>query len=126
RNCDLKRLQALCELVQVDLAELARGLPRNDRLIHRLSHDQEEELMADPRLFIVAVCAIHQMRVEDIAALYDIEPAEGVALLLRLAEIGILELHENNRIRLRLARPFAWIPDGPLLRYATAQSPDLF
>src|SRR3954470_11640107 len=84
RNCDLKRLQALCELVQVDLAELARGLPRHDRLIHRLTREQEEELMADPRLFIVAVCAIHQMRIEDISAIYDIEPAEGVALLLRL------------------------------------------
>src|SRR3954463_16560741 len=126
RNCDLKRLQALCEFVQVDLAELARGLPRNDRLIHRLTHPQEEELMADPRLFIVAVSAIHQMRVEDITSLYDIEPAECVALLLRLEKIGIIELHENNRIRLRLARTFAWIPDGPIMRYAKSQATDFF
>src|SRR4029079_11854184 len=59
RNCDLRRLQALCEFVQVDLAELARGLPRTDRLINRLTHAQEEELPADPRLFIVPVSAIH-------------------------------------------------------------------
>jgi transcriptional regulator with XRE-family HTH domain len=126
RNCDLKRLQALCEFVQVDLAELARGLPRQDRLIHRLRREQEEELMADPRLFLVAVCAIHQMRVEDISALYDIEGPECVALLLRLEKIGILELHENNRIRLRLARTFAWIPDGPIMRYAKSQTADFF
>jgi transcriptional regulator with XRE-family HTH domain len=126
RNCDLKRLQALCEFIQVDLAELARGLPRQDRLIHRMTHVQEEELMADPRLFIVAVCAIHQMRVEEITALYDIEPAECVALLLRLEKIGILELHENNRIRLRLARTFAWIPDGPIMQYAKSQCTDFF
>jgi len=126
RNCDLKRLQELCEFIQVDLAELARGLPRNDRLIHRLTHEQEEELMADPRLFIVAVCAIHQLRVEDITSIYDIEAAECVALLLRLEKIGILELHENNRIRLRLARTFAWIPDGPIMRYASSQCADFF
>src|SRR4029078_3545424 len=76
RNCDLKRLQELCEFIQVDLAELARGLPRNDRLIHRLAHEQEEELMADPRLFIVAVCAIHPLRVDAITSLHDIERAE--------------------------------------------------
>ena len=126
RNCDLRRLQKLCELIQVDLAELARGLPRSDRLIHRLTHEQEEELMADPRLFIVAVCAIHQMRVEDITSIYDIEPAECVALHLRLEKIGILELHENNRIRLRLARTFPWIPDGPIMRYAKSQCGDFF
>lgn len=126
RNCDLKRLQALCEFVQVELAELARGLPRQDRFIHRLTHDQEGELMADPRLFVVAVCAIHQMRIEDITAIYDIEPAECVALLLRLEKIGILELHENNRIRLRLARTFAWIPDGPIMQYAKSQTGDFF
>jgi hypothetical protein len=126
KNCDLKRLQALCEFVQVDLAELARGLPRRDRFIHRLTSEQEEELMADTRLFIVAVCAIHQMRVEDISVLYDIEPPECVALLLRLEKIGILELHENNRIRLRLARTFAWIPDGPIMRYAKSQTADFF
>jgi len=126
RNCDLKRLQELCEFIQVDLAELARGLPRNDRLIHRLTHEQEEELMADPRLFIVAVCAIHQLRVEEITSIYDIDAAECVALLLRLEKIGILELHENNRIRLRLARTFAWIPDGPIMRYAKSQCSDFF
>ena len=126
RNGDLKRLQALCEFVQVELAELARAAPRRDRFIHRLAHEQEEELMADPRLFLVAVCAIHQMRLEDIVALYDIDEPECVALLLRLEKIGILELHENNRIRLRLARTFAWIPDGPIMRYAKSQTADFF
>ena len=66
------------------------------------------------------------MRVEEITALYDIEPAECVALLLKLEKIGILELHENNRIRLRLARTFAWIPDGPIMRYAKSQCADFF
>lgn len=126
RNCDLRRLQALCELIQVDLAELARGLPRHDRFINRLTREQEEELMGDTRLFVVAVCAIHQMRIEDITALYDIDTAECVRLLLRLEKIGILELHENNRIKLRLARTFAWIPDGPIMRYAKSEVGDFF
>jgi AcrR family transcriptional regulator len=126
RNCNLRRLEALCEFVQVDFAELARGTPRADRSLHRLTHEQEESLMRDPKLFLVAVCAIHQMRLEEIVAIYRLEKPECLALLLRLEKMGILELHENNRIRLRLARTFAWIPDGPIMRYAKTQMGEFF
>jgi DNA-binding Xre family transcriptional regulator len=126
RNCTLERLDSICELLQVDLAELARGAPRGDRLINRLTPEQEEELMADPALFLVAICAIQQMRLEDIVALYELSEAQCIALLVRLERIGILELHENNRIRLRLARTFAWNPDGPIMRYAKSQTGDFF
>lgn len=126
RNCALNRLDALCEIAQVDLAELARGMPRESRLINRLSEGQERELMSDPALLLVAVCAMHQLRVEDITALYKLDEAQCVALLLRLEKIGILEVHENNRIRLRLSRTFAWIPNGPIMRYVKSQTRDFF
>lgn len=126
RGCTLERLDSICELVQVDLAELARGAPREDRLINRLSAEQEEELMADPALLLVAICAIQQLRVDEIIELYELDEARCVTLLLRLERIGILELHENNRIRLRLARTFAWNPDGPIMRYAKSQTSDFF
>lgn len=126
RNCTLDRLDAICELVEVDIADLARGMPREERLITQLSREQEEELVADHALLLVAVCAIHQLRVEEITALYRLDEAQCIALLLRLERIGILELHENNRIRLKLARTFAWIPDGPIMRQAKAQVTDYF
>jgi len=126
RNCALERLDAICELLQVDLAELARGMPRESRLINRLSHEQEEQLMSDPALCLVAVSALSQMRVDEIVETYNLDEAQCVALLLRLERIGILELHENNRIRLRIARTFSWIPDGPIMRYMKSQTADFF
>jgi hypothetical protein len=126
RNCDLDRLDALCELVQVDMAELARGMPRENRLINRLTREQEEELMSDPALLLLAMCAMHQLRVEEIVGLYKLSLQQCLKLLLRLEKIGILELHENNRIRLRLARTFSWIADGPIMRYAKSQATDFF
>ena len=126
RNCTLERLDKICELLEVDLAELARSGPREDRLVNRLTPSQEEQLLADPALLLVAVCAIQQMRVEDITALYALSEAKCVQLLVRLERLGILELHENNRIRLRLARTFAWNPDGPIMRYAKSQTGDFF
>jgi DNA-binding Xre family transcriptional regulator len=126
KNCTVERLDAICEMLQVDLAELARGTPHESRLINRLSREQEEELMSDPALLLVAVCALHQMRVDEIVELYTLEEPQCVALLLRLERIGILEVHENNRIRLRISRTFSWIPDGPIMRYVKSQTPDFF
>lgn len=126
KNCTVDRLDDICQLLQIDLAELARGIPREDRLMHRLSPEQEAELMSDPALLLVAVSALNQMRVDEIIETYTLDEAQCVALLLRLERIGILELHENNRIRLRIARTFSWIPDGPIMRYVKAQTGDFF
>ena len=126
KRCTLERLDSICDLVQVDLAELARGAPRDDKLISRLTPQQEQELMAEPALLLVAICAIQQMRVDEIVDLYTLDEAQCIKLLLKLERIGILEVHENNRIRLRLARTFAWIPDGPIMRYAKSQCADFF
>jgi DNA-binding Xre family transcriptional regulator len=126
KNCTVERLDSLCELVQVDLAELARGMPRESRLINRLTQEQEEELMSDPALLLVAVCALQQMRAEEIVETYKLSEAQCLEQLLRLERIGILELHEKNRIRLRISRTFSWIPDGPIMRYVKSQMPHFF
>ncbi len=126
RNCTLKRLDEMCDVLQVELAELTRGLPRNARLISQLTRAQEEELMADPALLCVAACAMHQLRVDEIVRLYGIDEPQCLRLLLRLERIGILELHERNRIRLRLSRAFSWIPDGPMMQFVKSQAVDFF
>ena len=126
RNCTLERLDEICAVLQLDLAELVRGMPRESRLVSQLTRAQEEELMSDPALLCVAACAMHQLRVEDIVRLYRLDQAQCVRLLLRLERLGILELHENNRIRLRLSRAFSWIPDGPMMRFVRTQAADFF
>ncbi len=126
RNCTLKRLEEMCDVLQVDIAELARGTPRAARLVDRLTREQEEELMSDPELLCIAACAMHQMRVDEIVRLYRMDEARCVCLLLRLERIGILELHENNRIRLRLSRAFSWIPNGPMMQFVKSQATDFF
>jgi DNA-binding Xre family transcriptional regulator len=126
RNCTVERLDEICELLQVDMAELARGMPREERLLQRLSHEQETEVVSDPALLLVAVSALNQMRVDEIVETYTLDEAECVALLLRLERIGILELHEGNRIRLRIARTFSWIPGGPIMQYVKSQTGDFF
>ncbi len=126
RDCSLERFAALCALVEVDIGDLARAAPRQPRLLTVLAWAQEEELIADEKLFLVAICALNQMRCEEIVAAYVFPEVEVVAMLLRLERLGILELHAGNRIRLSVARSFAWIPDGPIMRYVRGQMGDYF
>jgi DNA-binding Xre family transcriptional regulator len=126
RNCTVKRLDEICDVLQVDVAELARGMPRESRLVSQLTRAQEEELMSDPALLCVAACAMHQMRVEEIVRLYRLDEAQCVRLLLRLERLGIVEVHANNRIRLRLSRAFSWMANGPMMRFVRTQAADFF
>ena len=126
RNCTLDRLDSICEVLQVEMAELARGQPRQTRLIDQLTAGQEEELMSDPALLAVAACALQGLSVAEILEVYKLDEARCVRLLLRLEKIGILELHEGNRIRLRISRTFKWISDGPMMRFMKSQAADFF
>lgn len=126
RDCTMARFSQLCDLVGVDVAELARTAARRNRLLGELSWRQEEELVADEKLFLTAVCALNQMSVDDIVAAFTIERGECIALLLRLERIGILELHPGDRIRVGIARTFAWIPNGPIMRYVASMAADYF
>jgi hypothetical protein len=57
---------------------------------------------------------------------YKLTEAQCLSLLLRLEKIGFLQVHENNRVRLRVSRAFAWIPEGPIMRYVKAQTSEYF
>jgi DNA-binding Xre family transcriptional regulator len=126
KNCSLARLDEICDVVQVEIADLVRTMPRASRLINRLSRQQENELIADPKLFLVAVSVMNHMSVEEIVSTYKISEAQCLSLLLRLEKIGFLEVHENNRVRLLVSRAFAWIPEGPIMRYVKAQTSEYF
>lgn len=126
RDCSLARFAALCDLVQVEIGELARSLPKPKRLLDRLSRQQEEAITADDKLFLVAVCALNQMDVDTMLTNYRLERTECLRLLLRLEEIGVLEVHPGERIRLTVSRTFAWLPNGPIMRYVAARAADYF
>ena len=110
----LERIDRICAAAGIEFTDLARDFNREQHLLARLTEAQEREIVDDPRMFLVAVCALNLLSYEDILATYDLKPAELVALLLRLDKMGIVELLPHNRYTLRIARTFAWIPDGPI------------
>lgn len=65
----------------------------------------------------MAVAALNQLTVDDMLARYTLSRAACVGHLLALERLGILDLLPGDRIRLRVAREFDWLPDGPIRRY---------
>ena len=117
----LERVDRICEFIGVEFSDVARGVASPEAVVSRLTEEQERELVADPKLMLVALCTLSQMPFERIVATYALTEAECVKLLARLDRLKFIELLPNNRIRLLASRAFAWIPDGPIQRLFKSQ-----
>jgi predicted transcriptional regulator len=118
----LRRLDEICKLANTEFSDLARALQQDEVRISELTYQQEKEIVADKKLFLVAVCALNHATFDQIVATYDISAAECTRLLLRLDRLKFIELQPNNRIKLLVSRTFAWLPDGPIQRFFKEQA----
>ena len=55
----LQRLEEICRFARIDLTELAESAGEDTQGIAHLSVEQEEEIVSDPRLLLVAWCAVN-------------------------------------------------------------------
>jgi len=117
RNFTLKRLDQVCQLTQGEFSDLAQALAREEKLLSRLSLEQEKEIASSIKLFLVAVCVLNHVDPDQMVALYDISKPECIQLLVKLDRVGFIRLLPNNRIRLMVSRDFTWLPDGPIQRF---------
>lgn len=117
RNCDLERLDKICGWLGIEFAELTRGIKLEDKLTTQLTLTQEKEIVSDKKLLLVAICVMNHYTVDEIIDAYAISITECTQLLLKLDRIKFIDLLPNNMYRLRVARSFRWLPDGPMHRF---------
>ena len=113
----LERVESICDLAGVDILELARQGEAQRLQVASLTEEHERELIGDPALLLVAICALNRWRFGRILQHYQLSEPRLIQLLARLDRMGLIELLPGNRIKLRVARNFAWLPDGPIHRY---------
>lgn len=120
-NFSLERLEAICALAKVRIADLADAADDKPVGLTRLTEEQERRLATDPKLLLTAMLTLNHWSIEDIMETYDVDENALVGKLLQLDKLGMIELLPGNRIRHLTAKHFAWRPNGPVQAYFEAK-----
>ena len=113
RSFNIDRLDDLCQALKVDLSELLRDTDRQHQVLY-LNEVQELELAADQNLFMVFYLATEGRTRDQIARKMKLSEIAARGLLIRLDQIGLIELHANDRIIPMVNRSVRWLARGPL------------
>jgi DNA-binding Xre family transcriptional regulator len=117
KNFTMRRLEILCDLVEISLSELLEAAEHQILKTDQLSREQEQAIVENPKLLLVGVCIINGYSFAEILAKYRLDEPELIGLFTRLDRLNIIELLPGNRYRLKLSPDFNWQPNGPIQRF---------
>lgn len=112
----LSRLGQVCALLNLEIGDLIHQMEKNINLTTHLTMEQEQELVADTKLLLMAYFLMNKLEFSDIIRIYDISETEGIRLLARLDRMKIIDLLPGNRVKLLISNNFKWISNGPIRR----------
>jgi len=112
------RLSVICnELLDMDIADLVQITQDRQNYIQRLTEKQEQQIVSDKCLLLVAVSVMNNWTPENIIERYDISEYECQRHLKTLEKLELISLRGSGRIKLLIDRNFQWITNGPLDRF---------
>ncbi|MFC1749512.1 helix-turn-helix domain-containing protein [Pseudomonadota bacterium] len=121
KRFSLDRLENVCQLMQMELTDLFQLYEESRQRITQLTVEQEQELVRDTLLLLVAVSVRNRISFEDIISNYQITEPECIKSLAKLDRLKIIDLLPGNRIKLRIDDDFRWLPNGPIERFFEKQ-----
>jgi hypothetical protein len=117
----LARIDEVLAVLRLDFAELARQVAQAAPARQQLSLEQEQAVVADPKLLLTALSVLSHWTPEQIASTYALSRPQVAACLQALDRLGVVELRPQagNRLgyRLKLDKTFRWRPGGPVMQY---------
>jgi len=122
----LARLEDICQLMQMELTDLFQLYEESRQHITQLTLEQEQELVQDAKLLLIAVSVRNRLSFNDIINNYQISETECIRCLAKLDKLKIIDLLPNNRIKLRIDDDFRWIANGPIDRFFEQQIQNQF
>lgn len=117
QNFTLLRLEKICQLLGMDFVELVQAMSDERNNVAQLSREQEHEIVSDLLLLMVTVCLINGYRYEDLFTQHQLDRNDVMRKLAQLDRLKIIDLLPGNRIKLRIAPNFSWIPNGPIQQF---------
>ena len=116
-DISLKRLDRICQLLEVDLSHLTRTNEADTRSLIELSEDQELDIVSDERQLAVSFLVLNGWTYDELLKYFDFSEPELIQRLAKLDKLKLIELLPKNRIKLRVAPNFTWRKNGPIQKF---------
>ena len=117
-NFTLHRLEAICQMLDMEISDLALLAREGDpKALAELDPEQEQEIVDDLELLLVTVCVLNRWRFEELLEYFSFGEHRLINLLTRLDRLKMIDLLPGNRVRLRVAPNFKWRENGPIQRF---------
>lgn len=116
-NFSLRRLDEICDVLDLDIGELISISDSHEQRIEQLSEEHEEEIVSDVRLLLVAYCLINYWTFDEIIERYEVTPQDGIRYLRKLDRMKVIELLPGDRVRLLIANNFSWRKNGAIEKF---------
>jgi DNA-binding Xre family transcriptional regulator len=117
----LERLETLCDWLDVEIGDVVQLGAAATPLVTQLDRLQEEELLHDLGLLLVAFLTLNHWSDNEILETFGFEKVQLTQRLRRLERLGLVELLPSGRIKIRAARNFAWRKGGPVEKFFAAR-----
>ena len=103
----------------LEVSDYAAGIVAllDDPAANQLTLAQEQEIVSDPKLFLIAWLVLNRAPLEEIVRSYKFTEREVLRHFYKLDELKVIELQPGNRVRLLVNRRFSWRSGGPVQRY---------
>lgn len=120
-NMSLHRVDEICEVLGLDLTDLLGLLEQDQEKVDELSKEDEQKLVDNPRLLLVAYCLVNHWSYEDILRRWRLSESEVILCLAELDRMKMIELLPGNRVKTLVSNNFKWQPDGPIQTFFRSQ-----
>jgi DNA-binding Xre family transcriptional regulator len=117
KDMSLSRLAQICKAAGVAMEDVLRQAADVTPHADTLTLAQEQSLMANPKLLLLAICCLGHWTFEQVIETYELSEAECILALVALDKLEFIELKPLNRYRLRVSSAFHWRADGPVQAY---------
>lgn len=116
-NFSLRRLDEVCDVLEIDIGELVSISDSQEHKIEQLSAENEREIVDDSRLLVLTYCLINYWSFDEIIERYDISLEAGLKYLRKLDRMKVIELQPGDRVRLLVASNFSWRKNGAIEQF---------
>jgi hypothetical protein len=101
-------------MLEIEISDLVQQMNDEQNQLQQLTAEQEQQLVDDKTLLAVAICSLNRWTMAEIVAFYDMTEGECFQKLAALDRLKLIDLLPGNRIKLRVAPTFRWLPNGPI------------